>query len=230
MICVAISSNDVQNAIDKSKKAIEKGADLIEVRIDHFSNPFEGDFEHMVEKIDSKLILTVRKADEGGNYPFNEEERLKLIDKCIKAKPYAIDLESSISKEKLNQLLQFAKQNQVKIIISFHDFEKTPEINLMKNTILEAVQHGADYVKIIGTAQTVEDNLKMLTLPQFAREKNIQIICFAMGRKGSISRILSPIFGAAFTFASLDEATGPGQLNIDEMKKNLETFTSYFIN
>jgi 3-dehydroquinate dehydratase-1 len=94
---------------------------------------------------------------------------------------------------------------------------------------MDAVGLEVDYIKIIGKATSVEDNLKMLTLPQFAEKKGIQIVAFAMGRKGTISRILSPIFGAAFTFASLDEATAPGQIPLDEMKKNLETFTSYFM-
>ncbi|MFX1298201.1 MAG: type I 3-dehydroquinate dehydratase, partial [Promethearchaeota archaeon] len=98
----------------------------------------------------------------------------------------------------------------------------------LQEIILKAVKQQADYVKIIGTATCVEDNIKMLSLPQFAEKYEIQIVAFAMGRKGTISRILSPIFGAAFTFASLDEPTAPGQIQVQEMKKNLETFTSYF--
>ena len=229
MICVAISSNDVESAIDKSSEAIEKGASLIEVRVDHFKNPAEADFVELVKNINSKLILTVRKPGEGGKYPFEKNQRLELIQKCINAKPYAIDLEFSIQRDELTQLIQFAKEKEVKVILSFHDFKKTPEVDRMKEIILKAVKKEADYVKIIGTASSVEDNLKMLSLPHFAEKNHIQIVTFAMGRKGSVSRILSPIFGAAFTFAALDEPTAPGQISIEEMKKNLETFTSYFL-
>ncbi|NVM54199.1 MAG: type I 3-dehydroquinate dehydratase [Candidatus Helarchaeota archaeon] len=227
MICIAISSKDVATAINKSSKAIQQEVSLIEVRVDHFENPFNADFLKLVKSIDSKLILTVRKPDEGGQFAFEENQRLELIHKCINAKPYAVDLEFSIDKDKLTRLINEAKKNKVKIILSFHDFQKTPEIAQMKEVILDAVQKKADYVKIIGTAKSIEDNLKMLSLPQFAKENNIQIIAFAMGRKGTISRILSPIFGAAFTFAALDKPTAPGQISIGEMKKKLESFTSY---
>ncbi len=227
MICVAISSEDTSAAIEKSQKAIERGADFIEVRIDHFSDPFSADFAKLVEKIESKLILTVRKPEEGGQFAFQETQRLELISKCIKAKPYAVDIESSILKENLVKLIQETKDNSVQTILSFHDFKKTPEIDDMKLIILNAVKLKVNIVKIIGTAKSIEDNLKMLTLPQFAKENNIEIIAFVMGRKGTVSRVLSPIFGAKFTFAALDKPTAPGQISIGEMKKNLESFTSY---
>ncbi|NVM28383.1 MAG: type I 3-dehydroquinate dehydratase [Candidatus Helarchaeota archaeon] len=227
MICVAISATDANSAIEKSHKAIQKGADFIEVRIDHFNDPFTADFVKLVKEISSKLILTIRKPDEGGKFAFEEAQRIELIQKCINAQTFAVDLEFSIDADALTKLIQEAKKNQVKIILSFHDFQKTPDIPKMKEIILDAVKKDANYVKIIGTAASIEDNLKMLSLPQFAKENHIEIVAFAMGGKGTVSRILSPIFGAAFTFAALDKPTAPGQISIDDMKKNLQTFTSY---
>ncbi len=229
MICVAVSAKNMDSAIKKSSEAIEKGASLVEIRIDHFENPNEADFEKLRNEIKSKLILTVRKPDEGGKCPFEENQRLELLQKCIYANPYAVDLEFSIKTTQLTNLIQLAKKNEVKVILSYHDFKKTPSVEYMKEKILDAVKKKGDYVKTIGTASSIEDNLKMLSLPQFARKNQIQIIAFAMGRKGIISRILSPIFGAAFTFAALDEPTAPGQISIEEMKRNLESFTSYFL-
>jgi len=227
MICAAISANDTESAIQKSQKAIKQGATFIEVRIDYFKNPFAANFPKLVKNIASKLIITIRKPDEGGKYAFDENERQELIKKAILAAPYGIDIEFSMDTADLTQLIQLAKENQVKIILSSHDFQKTPELSQMKNQILEAANKGVDFVKIIGTASSLEDNLKMLSLPQIAKKNKIQIIAFTMGSKGAISRILSPIFGAAFTFAALDEPTAPGQLSIIELKKTLETFSSY---
>lgn len=227
MICVAISAETTSSAIEKSRQAIERGANYIEVRIDHFKDPFSVDFTELVEKINSRLIITIRKPDEGGQYPFQETERLNLIKKCIITKPYAVDIEFSLNTEKISELIQEMKDNSVKTILSFHDFKKTPEIDSMKKIILKAVRFQADIVKIIGTGNSIEDNLKMLTLPLFAKENKIEIIAFAMGQKGTVSRILSPIFGAKFTFAALDKPTAPGQISIDEMKKHLAIFSTY---
>jgi 3-dehydroquinate dehydratase-1 len=118
MICVAISSTDVKSAIEKSNTAIDEGASLIEVRIDHFNNPTDAEFVELVKHIDSKLILTVRKPGEGGKYSFKEDQRLSLIQKCIQAKPYAVDLEFSIDKDELIPLIKLAKQHDVKTILS----------------------------------------------------------------------------------------------------------------
>jgi len=228
MICAAISANDTQSAILKGKKAIQEGATYVEIRIDHFKDPFAADFPNLVKNIDSKIILTIRKPDEGGKYAFNEKGRHDLIKKGILAAPYCIDLEFSIGNPNLIPLIRLAKDNQVKVLLSSHDFQKTPELAQMKNLISEAAKKGADFVKIIGTATSIEDNLKMLSLLNIAKEKEIPIVAFAMGQKGTISRILSPLFGAAFTFAALDEPTAPGQLSITKMKSALETFSSYY--
>ncbi len=230
MICVAISANNAESAIEKANDAINKGASLIEVRIDHFENPNDADVTSLVKNIPSKVVLTARKPGEGGKYPFIETDRIKLIQKCITANPHAIDLEFSIEAEVLTSLIKLTQQQDVRVILSFHDFKKTPEVKEMSEIILDAVSKKVEYVKIIGTANCVEDNLKMLALPQIAQMNDIKIVCFSMGRKGTLSRILSPIFGAAFTFASLDEPTAAGQIQIEEMKNYLETFTSKLMN
>ncbi|HUX99244.1 MAG TPA: type I 3-dehydroquinate dehydratase [Candidatus Deferrimicrobium sp.] len=227
MICIAISAEDHSSAMEKSHKAIQNGADFIEIRVDHFKNPFNTDFAKLVQGIQSKLILTIRKTDEGGEFAFEENQRIELIKRAIDSRPYAVDLELSMDLSTLTALIAQAKQKDVRTILSYHDFQKTPDISKMKDIIVDATKKQADFVKIIGTAISIEDNLKFLSLPHFAKEHKIQIITFAMGSKGIISRILSPIFGAAFTFAALDKPTAPGQISIKEMKKNLETFTSY---
>ena len=85
MICAAISANDTQSAILKGKKAIQEGATYVEIRIDHFKDPFAADFPNLVKNIDSKIILTIRKPDEGGKYAFNEKGRHDLITPFWKA-------------------------------------------------------------------------------------------------------------------------------------------------
>jgi 3-dehydroquinate dehydratase-1 len=226
MICVAISSENTASAIEKSKKAITLGAKFIEIRIDHFKDPFSVNAADLVRRINSKVILTVRKSAEGGQYSFEEHRRLELIHACINARPFAIDLEFSIERSKLLSLIQEAHEGHVKVILSFHDFQKTPSVDEMKNLINEMENFAPDIIKIIGMANSIHDNLKMLALPQFVREKNLDIVAFAMGAKGIISRILSPIFGTLFTFASLDKPTASGQISIPEMKARLSTFSS----
>ncbi|HRR42321.1 MAG TPA: type I 3-dehydroquinate dehydratase, partial [Syntrophales bacterium] len=79
---------------------------------------------------------------------------------------------------------------------------------------------GADIVKVVTTARTPEDNLKVLRLIPYARRKGLEIIAFCMGDKGRISRVASPILGSFLSFASLErgEESAPGQMTVDEMR------------
>ena len=45
-----------------------------------------------------------------------------------------------------------------------------------------------------------------------------------MGEHGKVSRLLSPLFGGFFTFASLEQGseTAPGQMSIKEMRSAYE--------
>ena len=82
---------------------------------------------------------------------------------------------------------------------------------------------GAEVCKIVTTANQVEDNLTTLNFVSKASKK-AKIVSFAMGEFGKPSRLLSPVFGAFFTFASIDEKrkTAKGQLTIQEMRRAYE--------
>jgi 3-dehydroquinate dehydratase type I len=80
---------------------------------------------------------------------------------------------------------------------------------------------GAEVVKIVSFARSFEDNLKVLSLIPYARERKQKIVAFCMGEKGKMSRIFAPLMGAAWTYASLkrQKASAPGQLTALELKR-----------
>jgi len=93
----------------------------------------------------------------------------------------------------------------------------------LNKVLEEEIVWGADICKIVTTARHVEDNLVTLDFVSKASKK-AKIVCFAMGELGKPSRLLSPVFGAFFTFASIDEKrkTAKGQLTIQEMRRAYE--------
>jgi 3-dehydroquinate dehydratase type I len=111
------------------------------------------------------------------------------------------------------------KSKGAKVILSYHDFSQTPsEEGLVK--ILEAEKKlGCDVCKIVTTARLPRDNLTILGFVQ-NEATSVRLISFAMGMHGALSRILSPWFGAEFTFAALSDKskTAEGQLTIDELR------------
>jgi 3-dehydroquinate dehydratase-1 len=112
------------------------------------------------------------------------------------------------------------RQTDVKLIISFHDFDETPSFTKMCKILEEEAAIGADICKIVTTAKRIEDNLSILNFLSKTCG-NHKTVSFCMGEEGKPSRFLSPLFGAYFTIASLHPRgeTAPGQLPIREMRK-----------
>ncbi|MED6339995.1 MAG: type I 3-dehydroquinate dehydratase, partial [SAR324 cluster bacterium] len=71
-------------------------------------------------------------------------------------------------------------------------------------------------IKVVPTASKLADSIQML---QWVRNgtRDIARIGFAMGQKGTCSRILTTVFGAPITYASFGDAVAPGQLSLDAL-------------
>jgi len=108
-------------------------------------------------------------------------------------------------------------KKRVKCILSFHDLEKTPPLEEMRGVVKRQLKAGADICKVVTTAKEFEDNLAVLQLiSEFPENK---MVAFAMGQTGQISRILGPLVGADFTYASIEKGkeSAPGQMALREL-------------
>jgi 3-dehydroquinate dehydratase type I len=89
----------------------------------------------------------------------------------------------------------------------------------MEKVLEQEIASGASVCKIIGTAKRIEDNIAALNFVA-SHSSKAKLVCFCMGEAGKVSRLLSPMFGAFFTFASLEQGneTAEGQMTIGEMQ------------
>ena len=110
-----------------------------------------------------------------------------------------------------------------KPIVSFHKFEGSLGISDLNRILQREISSGAEVCKIVTTAKHVQDNLTTINFTSTASRKT-KIVCFCMGELGKISRLLSPLFGGFFTFASLERGseTASGQMPIQELKSAYE--------
>jgi 3-dehydroquinate dehydratase I len=116
-----------------------------------------------------------------------------------------------------NSLADYLKENNTSLLISWHDFEKTPS-NAQLTKVLYEMRKYSQNAKIVTTAQKTQDSLRLLEL--YENTLGLNLIAFAMGEAGVISRLLCVIIGnAPFTYASLEKAIAPGQLAIKQMRK-----------
>jgi 3-dehydroquinate dehydratase type I len=105
-----------------------------------------------------------------------------------------------------------------KLIISYHDFDRTPTLEELKKIVGEMLAKGADICKVVTKALTVEDNLIPLRL---LAESQAPMIAFCLGKKGRISRIMAPQFGSLISYVppTADFVTAEGQIVFDEWMK-----------
>ncbi|MEM2093310.1 MAG: type I 3-dehydroquinate dehydratase [Candidatus Bathyarchaeia archaeon] len=214
-ICVSIMPYSIEHALKLIEEAENQRADLIEVRLDLIKEHEKlGDIANSAR---TPLIATNRPKWCSGKFSGSEMERKKvLLDACQSGFEY-VDFE--IDAEWLNKALEELNETDAKTILSFHDFEKTPEIAELRKILESELSKGADICKIVTTARSLHDNLTILDFLLEERKK-AKIVCFAMGPQGKPSRLLSPIFGGYFTIAALSQGaeTAPGQMTVQEMK------------
>ena len=145
-----------------------------------------------------------------------EHERTGLLAASIRSGATYVDIEYEAETLYRQTLVDLAKQYQCKVIISYHNFETTPDTDTLNRIIRHSDVIGADCVKIAVTANSPADCSRVMAL----YSQHNHIVAFAMGESGKITRIAAPFLGAEFTFASVDEAhlTAPGQLTVSQMK------------
>lgn len=214
-ICVCVTAGGCIQTAEVIRSVEPQKPDLIEVRIDYMKTA-EG-FEEIRGATDLPLIATNRRPDQGGFFKGSEEERVASVLKACEAGFDYVDLE--LTSSDLHQIVEEVKAHGARLIISHHDIQGTPSKRRM-NRILEKEQSFSPNIcKIIGTATSSSDNLAYLNF--LSGKSNIRLVCFAMGQEGTLSRILSPLFGGEFTYASVvtGHESAPGQLTIGTLRE-----------
>lgn len=204
-ICTALTSPDT--AVIRS---VEPYTDLYEVRIDLIG---EG-WQDLVRGLGKPWLATNRRREEGGNWQGSEEERVRELLAALDLGVSIVDIE--LQSPSLGTVVEQVK-DRAGCLVSCHDFEKTPPLDDLRGIVREMTDAGADICKVVTTARCFEDNLTVLRLLRKFPETNV--VAFAMGEAGRLSRILAPLAGGYFTFASAAAGgeSAPGQVTVEEM-------------
>ncbi len=215
-ICVPIKAETVRSTIEAVAEAEELMVDFIEVRMDYMSE--FNDLSDVASSTKIPLIATFRPRRQGGLFEGRDEERIKALKEAVDAGFSYVDLE--LNTDGLDKAVEEFKKTGVKIIISHHEFNFTPTISELRWFLSRELSYEPYACKLITYANSLEDNLtSLMFLSKFS--KTVRLVCFAMGRLGLISRVLSPFYGGFFTFASLKKGleTAPGQPTVEELRR-----------
>jgi 3-dehydroquinate dehydratase I len=215
-ICVSIGPKDAKSIEKEADRAFQLGADYVEIRFDFLKQDFLPAALDAATSIKDRTVYTLRPKSEGGMFSGSEENRLLWLYRLIEQEPMLVDVEFETLK-KNDELADLLEGKKSPLLVSWHDFEKTPPSDYIAD-LLSEMRNYSNYVKIVTTAQSIEDSLRLLELYETAI--GLSPIFFAMGDAGVISRLLCNIIGnAPFTYASLEKIIAPGQLTVQQMKK-----------
>ena len=211
--CVSIAEKTPKKLKQIAKKALQK-SDYVELRFDFLKPEQIPEALELIKKDLRKSVCTLRPKSEGGKFSGNEKERIAILKLIAEYNPFLLDVEfNSLKKNK--SLVKYLKKSKTPILVSWHDFKKTPPVITLNKMLNQMVKFSKN-IKIVTNAKLVEDPANVLSL--YARISTINLIAFAMGEYGRISRILCLYLGSPFTYVSLGKPIAPGQFSLTEVK------------
>jgi len=191
----------------------ERPCDIVEVRLDLLGTGDNHWLEHAqaIEAHGVPVIATLRLANEGGQWTRPDVERLPIFETAL-THLAAVDIE--FRSPLLEKVSAFAANHQKALIISYHDFERTPPVADLRQVIRKAANYGT-VVKIATLTQTETD---LATLRELFTEQCSASVCLlGMGALGPVSRKLLPQLGSCLTYGYLDAPVAPGQVAASEL-------------
>jgi 3-dehydroquinate dehydratase type I len=206
-ICAAIVSDDL-DALD----GVEPLVDLFEVRIDLIGKGWRKVAAHLKKP----WIACNRRVDEGGKWAGRESARIKVLRSAVDLGAKIVDIE--LATPDAAEIVKEIKDTAV-CLLSYHNIKETPPLDRLRQIVINQIAAGAGICKVVTKARSFVDNLTVLQLISDFSSANI--VSFAMGATGQLSRVLCPLVGGYFTYASIKAGreSAEGQVTAEELRK-----------
>jgi 3-dehydroquinate dehydratase type I len=206
-ICAAIVNSNVA-ALD----SVEPLVDLFEVRIDLIG----GGWQEVAAHLKKPWIACNRRTDEGGKWTGKEADRIKELRHAVELGADIIDIE--LATPDVEKIVNEIK-GTAECLVSYHNTEETPPLDKLRQIVINQMAAGAGICKVVTTARSFADNITVLQLIADYSETNI--ISFAMGAAGQLSRVLSPLVGGYLVYASVGQGkeSAQGQLSVTDLRE-----------
>ena len=212
VVAVVASGED----FEKLSKLPPRSADLCELRIDLLQN-CSADLGALIADLSIPKIVTVRDPREGGANQLSAETRLKLFSQWLPVCDY-IDIECRNLSE-FSGLVREAEQRGKGIIYSFHDFEKTPEVDQMEE-LLETIEPKANQIfKIATEVSTWQDVEKLILFVRRNHDRNVAAM--GIGSLGKLSRLVLARLGSVLVYAALGRKIVAAQWEVTTLQSIL---------
>ncbi|MGN8809099.1 type I 3-dehydroquinate dehydratase [Absicoccus porci] len=225
-IIVPIVGQTKDEIIAAAKSFANVELDIVEWRVDWFEGVFDFDQVKDVAQAlrdvlqDTPILFTFRTAKEGGEKAIEPEAYVELNQNIAKTGLVdLVDVEAFTGDDYVAQIIEVAHQNNVKVVASNHDFDKTPDQADIVSRLRKMQEQGADISKIAVMPNNKKDVLTLLaaTEEMATNYADRPIITMSMAGTGLISRLCGEVFGSAATFGAVGKVSAPGQMNAEDL-------------
>jgi 3-dehydroquinate dehydratase / shikimate dehydrogenase len=217
-ICAVVAERDAAAMARELRRAL-RVSKTVELRLDWLRSA--GEIERMIQWLAANrkrlgaasrvtLIATCRRRGAGGEFLGGVREELELLRGAAAAGCRWVDLEIESAAWMRPEEVQ-ALRGVARVLISYHNFRRTlPNLRNVRNRVESA---RGDAIKIAAEARGLRDGLRILKLARTSR----RVVAVPMGEMAAAARILALRAGSALAYASVGEATAPGQISFEEM-------------
>ena len=229
-ICVPLVGKTNEELLVEANSLKELKLDIVEWRIDHHEDV--ENIEKMKETLallrdalgETPLLVTFRSKKEGGEREVSTAYYAQLNKEMANTgMADIIDVELFTGDEIVKEIVDFAHSKNVKVVMSNHDFDKTPTQAEIVSRLCKMQELNADLPKIAVMPQNTDDVLTLLcaTNEMATKHADRPIITMSMAGLGVISRLAGETFGSALTFGAAKVASAPGQVPVGELSEVL---------
>jgi 3-dehydroquinate dehydratase-1 len=195
-----------------------RGCDLVEARVDLFDAPEAAGWAAdcaRLEATGTPVLVTIRLAVEGGRWTRPDAERTPLF-------RAALDVASWIDVEARSPLAPTlattAHAAGRTVVVSHHDFARTPPLAELERIVDGCRAAGADVAKLATTVVAPGDREALFEL---LRRRAPGLCVIGMGADSEELRTLLPARGSRLAYAYLDAPTAPGQPSVAALDARL---------
>jgi 3-dehydroquinate dehydratase-1 len=229
-ICTPLTGKTREVVLEQLDTVITQEPDIIEWRADFLTGLANTTLvleiiSEMKAKTAIPLLFTIRAEHEGGEtITLSEEDKVQLmVDVCEKSAVDLVDYETSNDKKFVQQITDAAKSNEKKIILSYHNFNMTPDEAELIERAQQAAAYGADIAKFAVMPNGKDDVFRLLEVTKMIDSLlDIPVVTMSMGDIGGLSRILGWAYGSIITFGVGVELSAPGQIPVKKLRETIE--------
>ncbi len=230
LLCIPLCEKNKEALLESAKKAMNDYAsffDYVEWRLDIYESWKElDDVMGVVEQlssifIDKGLIVTIRTQEEGGQAKCSKEDYISHL-LALASVPEIHYLDVQVFSDTISSIKACVNSIQragTKVIGSYHDFHKTPSNDEIIERFMTMQETGVDVAKMAVMPKESKDVLRFMQVVELINTQYVKlpVIAMSMGRLGASSRITGYLTGSVLSFASVTQASAPGQIHIEQM-------------